>query len=142
MVSSNSEPLVFAGRLRAEFRCVAPILDDLCNWLSQQGCPPEFQGNVEIVMAEALNNVIEHGGLMPHEPVEILARIQASGIHITIIDKGLPYPDEVLPENNSPEVHDLPEGGFGWMLIHTLTQGLTYRRGAETNILTLYFERQ
>ena len=28
---------------------------------------------------------------------------------------------------------DLPEGGFGWGLIHDLTQGLSYRRVAEEN---------
>ena len=35
------------------------------------------------------------------------------------------------------DVADLPEGGFGWYLIRTLTQELTYLRDGERNLLSM-----
>ena len=48
---------------------------------------------------------------------------------------GLTLPEGTLAEIGS-EVEDLPEGGFGWFLIRTLTNDLSYLRLQEQNILS------
>lgn len=142
VIPKDSVSLVFAGRMRAEFHCVAPILDDLRKWLSLHEFGQDHLGTIEIVMAEALNNAVEHGGLRSQQAIEVLARITASCLRIVVIDQGKPYPNGSLPGNSAPDIDDLPEGGFGWMMIHELTSDLTYQRHAGRNLLTLIFERQ
>lgn len=97
-------------------------------------------GVTEIVLAEVLNNVAEHAyagearGLIEVE-VEELNR----ALRFRIRDDGLPMPDHRLPPGLSQDfdvaTEDLPEGGFGWLLIHELTEGLTYRRAGDRNEL-------
>ena len=52
-------------------------------------------------------------------------------------DTGRPMPGLVLPTGICPtsdtDLEDLPEGGFGWHLIHTLTEELSYRRESTRN---------
>ena len=38
--------------------------------------------------------------------------------------------------NLNTEIDALPEGGFGWYLIHSLTQDLDYQRDEEWNCLS------
>lgn len=102
-------------------------------------------GNIEIALAEALNNIAEHGfdGLAP-EPVQVQIDIGRTRIEITLVDRGHPYPAYQLPEPKthdlSVDATDLPEGGFGWMLIHSLTSELIYTRTSCENRLSLCFD--
>lgn len=97
---------------------------------------------IELVLAEVLNNVVEHayagtaGG-----QVMLTAWPVAQGLAVRIEDEGRPMPDATLPSGRGPilgnTVNDLPEGGFGWFMIHTLTRDLAYRRIGSRNCLTL-----
>ena len=54
-------------------------------------------------------------------------------------DNGAPMPDETLPApkqvSTDVALEDLPEGGFGWFLIHNVTKDLSYRREEGWNYL-------
>ncbi len=58
-------------------------------------------------------------------------------LHCHAKDRGLAMPGGNLPagELSSPDVpqDDLPEGGFGWYLIRTLTQDIAYDRIGDEN---------
>jgi len=63
--------------------------------------------------------------------IEVSVRVAQGALICTVIDQGLPMPGECLPEGRLPEVRgveELPEGGFGWHLIRTLSRDLAYRR--------------
>ena len=100
-------------------------------------------GTVELVLAEALNNVVEHG--LANTPtltaIEIRGSHRPAGKNLTVIDCGAPMPDGTAPVANTPdmdvETAGLPEGGFGWYLIHTLATDVQYARVATANHLTL-----
>ena len=89
---------------------------------------------IEIVGAEILNNVVEHGfaDQGADEPsIEISARVQDQKLLFRVVDDGLPMPGSTLPEGKMPEINGtnisaLPEGGFGWGLIHSLSGDLSY----------------
>ncbi|MCU0907462.1 MAG: ATP-binding protein [Rhodobacteraceae bacterium] len=97
--------------------------------------------SVELVVAEVLNNIVEHayagtqGGM-----ILVTAWTLADDLAFRIEDEGDPMPGGVLPPGKTPRldaaVEDLPEGGFGWFLIHTLTRDLTYDRVGPRNRLT------
>lgn len=97
-------------------------------------------GQAELVMAEALNNVIEHAYAgHSHGVVEMTIVLRDGMIEIRILDDGLPMPGGTAPTGQSHDltcaVEDLPEGGFGWFLIRELTQDLVYERCGNRNRL-------
>lgn len=100
-------------------------------------------GVVEIVLAEALNNVVEHAyGEEAHGVVEVEIDRRADVLAFRITDDGQPMPEGDLPQGAPLDLNvaseDLPEGGFGWFLIRELTEQLSYRRQADRNILTFH----
>ncbi len=102
---------------------------------------PDDLGTVELVLAEVLNNVAEHAYAGGSGPVEVDLRATAAGLACCVADIGLGMPDGKLPAGQLPDIRpdaldDLPEGGFGWHLIRSLTADLTYARSAGQNRLS------
>lgn len=101
----------------------------------------ERAGAVEIVLAEVLNNVVEHAYAdSGHGMVELEVDRAPGALAFRILDEGLEMPGGAVPSGASHDLdvseRDLPEGGFGWFLIHELTEDLTYRRVGNRNELT------
>jgi serine/threonine-protein kinase RsbW len=122
------------------------VRDALCalfDALTIDPMPQETRDAAQIVLAEALNNIVEHAyAQMPGE-IEVTLAVTDHGIQVDIIDFGLPMPGAILPQGDLPEtgaLADLPEGGFGWYLIRTLSQDLHYRRDGARNLLSFRIE--
>ncbi len=113
--------------------------------LEAQGVGGETLGNVEIALAEAVNNIVEHA-YARRTPGQIRLRYDLgnSELRLDLDDDGTPYPDGQLPTGAPADldvaVPDLPEGGFGWFLIRTLTRDLSYVRKDNRNSLILTFD--
>lgn len=98
----------------------------------------EMRGNAELVMAEALNNIVEHAYAEKAGLIEIAVDLGADGLECTITDHGAPMPNNTLPQGKAYDydtMDELPEGGFGWFLIHSLAQDLQYSRFRDQNFL-------
>ena len=93
-----------------------------------------------IVLAEALNNIVEHAYAGTCCGEITLTLWQSEGeVACRITDRGHAMPDEVLPAGvlkDHAESAELPEGGFGWFLIRTLSRDLRYARLGTLNELT------
>ena len=102
---------------------------------------------VEIALAEALNNIAEHA-YAPDSPgpLEIVAHIRDDGLEFVLRDHGRALPGLTLPAGQLPDsdvpLEDLPEGGFGWFLMHSLAESLSYIRENGENRLTLVFAQK
>lgn len=97
------------------------------------------RSTIEIVLAEVLNNIVEHAYANQPGTIHISLHPKPEGVFVVVCDQGLPFPKEVLPQGALPAIEatdSLPEGGFGWFLIRSLVQGLTYRRNAASNHLS------
>ena len=89
---------------------------------------------IEIVGAEILNNVVEHGfaGRAVSSPsIAVCAAVHGQRLKFRVVDDGRPMPGGTLPDGTTPDldgtaVSALPEGGFGWGLIHMLAGDLSY----------------
>lgn len=113
--------------------------------LSSHGLSTEDCEKAEVVLAEIMNNVVEHScfgqgsGLFSVE-IEILA----AGLNVLVEDDGAPMPDLRLPighpQNLAVDLHDLPEGGFGWFMIRELAEDLHYEHRKGRNRLTFRLE--
>ena len=74
------------------------------------------RGTAEIVLAEALNNIVEHAYARHTGEIEITLLLHQNALICRIIDTGLPMPNDALPAGHLTEfapTDDLPEGGFG-----------------------------
>lgn len=99
---------------------------------------PAFRGTAELVLAEAMNNIVEHAYAGQPGRIELRMQPRPGGLAVSVTDWGRPMPGGALPPGNPPVLSaeaDLPEGGFGWHLIRRLASGLDYRRAADRNVL-------
>ena len=107
-----------------------------------RGVSDEVCSSSEIAMAEALNNIAEHAyAARDPGPVEIAVKISDAGVRFVLRDWGHPMPGNQLPggtlPDNDVDLDDLPEGGFGWYMLHSLTESLSYSRQNDENQLVL-----
>ncbi|WP_254444881.1 ATP-binding protein [Ruegeria atlantica] len=117
----------------------------LSRGLAAQGLPAHKAGDVKIALAEAINNVVEHAyaDITPAQ-VQVRCRLHQNWLEILISDTGNPLPGFRVPDGIPAALgatrDDLPEGGFGWFLIHELTSDIRYRRDNGSNRLSLRFD--
>ncbi len=133
----------FDVRISGATLAVRDALSEVLSNLQPLALSDDEAGTVELVLAEALNNIVEHAYDANEKPGEIRIRCwrRKDGLHFAIIDNGLAMPDDKAPVACAPDVNvkvtALPEGGFGWFLIHTLATDIRYARVGETNHLNL-----
>lgn len=97
----------------------------------------------EIIGAEVLNNVVEHGFAGLHDAdcrIDICTCVEARRLTLLVADNGKPMPGGQTPGPTERQIDPtnldgLPEGGFGWNLIHMLSNELAYAREDGTNRL-------
>lgn len=102
-------------------------------------------GTVQIVLAEAINNIVEHAYAgSPTGQVEVQCTLSADGLHLQICDTGSALPNGQLPCGAAADLSGprdtLPEGGFGWLLIRELARSVKYVRTGRCNHLHLSFD--
>lgn len=128
-------------RLNADQETVTNTVQKVIRWLGENGIDEETSGELEIVMAEALNNVVEHAyGFRQEGEIRLNLSITDAHIVVNIIDKGARFSGPPPPMENDVanlSIFDLPEGGFGWNLIHTLTDAVDFDHLKDENRLKL-----
>ncbi|MDO8882016.1 ATP-binding protein [Pseudotabrizicola sp.] len=105
----------------------------------------DARDTAQIVLAEALNNIVEHAYAQTPGEIEVTVDVSPGGLTCWIMDAGLPLPDSALQDTLLVQPQpgdDLPEGGFGWHLIRTLSDDLDYRREGGRNFLTFRISAQ
>ena len=135
----------------AEPMAVRAVLDDVRQRFHDVVCEDTL-GRLELVLAEVMNNVTEHGapegtgpegtgpegaGPRTAPSIHLCVVRHDSGLACAITDDGITLPVECLSPRSLPELIEdsLPEGGFGWYLIQDLTQALCYYREDRRNFL-------
>lgn len=114
--------------------------------LRQIGLTDEQAGSIEIALAEVVNNIVEHAYAGLEQGNVVIRTVVANGfIRVLLVDWGPPLPGRRLPNcrpaSIGEKISDLPEGGFGWYLIYTLTGKIHYRRLLGRNHLRLLFRQ-
>lgn len=127
--------LVLPGTMIGVRQALAVMRD----WLAQVGHDEPNLGTSEVVVAEALNNIVEHAYADLQGAIEMVIGSSDAGLTFEVTDSGQPMPEGQVPlgriRDYPSDPTKLPEGGFGWFLIHELTEALTYQRKDQRNIL-------
>jgi serine/threonine-protein kinase RsbW len=111
----------------------------------------DLLGRSEIVLAEILNNIAEHGHFDGHgagDWIELYCHRSPEGIHMIVKDYGRALPQHLLSGEKYAAcplagiaLDDLPEGGFGWFMIRALSRDLHSQRTERGNLLSLTVPR-
>lgn len=129
----------------ADFRWVRRIVQETVDVLSQDDTVrPEDVDTIQIIIAEALNNVVEHA--YPEDKpgdVNLIVRRRRGALMCEIKDRGRPMPNGRVPVGDHPMHREngepMPEGGYGWFLIRELVRDLIYDRKNGENVLFMTF---
>ena len=101
--------------------------------------PQDARGTVELVLAEALNNIVEHAYDRDDGPIGLRLQRQPNRLLCHVCDAGAPMPNRQLPQGSAQPIGAntvLAEGGYGWFLIRALAENLVYRRIEARNHLS------
>lgn len=137
----TERPDTIERRIPADYRWVRRAIHEVEDDLLAAGVPSGDIGSISIVLAEVLNNIVEHafsgsgGG-----EITLVIRTRPRSLLFEIRDKGHPMPRGRAPIGDHPmtecnQFDAMPEGGYGWFLIRELVQDLVYDRQAGENIL-------
>ena len=105
--------------------------------------PPSSLGaDINLVLSELLTNIVLHAcGSKCDGRIEVRARFGETALELLIIDDGVRLPPACLEpkalEINSNEIAALPEGGFGWNIVHQIIDVIDYQRIDGRNWLRL-----
>lgn len=138
---SDLPPPDMHHRLTAGMGTVRKLLDVLRAEMTDAQVAPALNDTTQIIMAEVLNNVVEHAYRYAHGHVmEVSVWLRADGILCEVRDEGEPMPWGRAPSGVMPPVDPdrpgtLPEGGFGWALVRDLTRDIRYCRELDQNRL-------
>ncbi|MEM8555549.1 MAG: ATP-binding protein [Pseudomonadota bacterium] len=129
------------AKLVASNAKVSEFLSTLDQKLAPLSLDEDTLGSVQIVFGEVLNNIVEHAynDAGCGDIVLCIGR-EADRIVVQVEDFGRAMPNGELPEKRQADldvdIQLLPEGGFGWFLIHELVENLTYTRRDNRNLVS------
>jgi serine/threonine-protein kinase RsbW len=119
---------------------VVPVLRDTAAGLLPEGRLDRF----EIALVEALTNIIRHAYAGRNDGrIDIGITMEQRTLTVVLRDNGIAadpaHFKAAEPKDVGDAIDDLPESGWGLDLIRQCSDGMTYRRLASGNELTLLF---
>ncbi|WP_179378378.1 ATP-binding protein [Jannaschia marina] len=132
------------GEIRHRFpatpEAISRQLADLSRFFAACGIAPDLREKVTVVLGEVLNNIAEHAVPDGRGDVDLVICPRPDGLHVETVDSGRALPPWLLTSADLPEmgttIDDLPEGGFGWFIIHALVDDMIYERERGRNRLS------
>ena len=110
---------------------------------ARHGFDDGLRDTVALVLAEILNNIAEHAVPDQGADIRLVVRAARDRLHVVTEDSGRALPTRLLGSAELPDmgqtVDDLPEGGFGWFIIHSLVDDMVYERTEGRNRLSFSF---
>lgn len=140
---SRHQPSADMRRIRRRFPAgeseTRAALQAVCDALRRAGIGDDDLSSTELILAEVLNNIVEHAYRHNEGIVDLCIELRRDGLFCLIRDHGSAMPNGRPPCPPPPRIHppfDLPEGGFGWHIIRSLTTHLGYRQDNGWNTLS------
>lgn len=140
--------MIRSGPKKIEFRAksgqfaVRGLLKQTSDTFQTWQISPDLRDMFQIVLAETLNNVVEHAyHFEDGHPITLTLLRDCNAVTCLVQDQGCAMPGKVLPMGSEPDLDvaqaDLPEGGFGWFLIFSMAESVLYESNDTTNTLTI-----
>jgi len=98
----------------------------------------EVSDCMSLALTEVLTNISRHGyARRGRGPVVIDSDVTRAALIVCVADRGRPPPLALVRSARMPDPLSMPESGWGWALIHRLSDRVGYERRDGWNHLTL-----
>lgn len=123
---------------------VVATLTELQAILELRTLPGAALADILLALGEILNNIVEHSVFdLPEAKIDLDVKRAGNRLLVETTDRGRPLPPSLLSSAKLPpitcNIDTLPEGGFGWFIIHSLAHDVAYQRDAGLNRLRFSF---
>lgn len=125
---------------RADLTEVRVALQRIHDFLIVQDLPPDMVEDLDLVLAEAMANIVLHGKMGTEGVIECKLLLQDRSVDCRLSDTGVAF-DPTCAGLSTPEPMAFSEGGYGWFLIRSLTRNITYMREGPRNVLGFSMRR-
>lgn len=131
-----SSRVILRSNYRAVREAVTSVGDALRDAIGEQ-----HTGEVELCLAEALNNVVEHAYKgNPSGEIRVLVALADHVLTVLIEDDGIamPHAQQIFTRNEAVfEPAEMAEGGYGRKLMTVLMTAVSYERDEGVNKLQM-----
>ena len=135
----DNDPLLLSVKINPNPECVRKSIVEIARWLEDHNVAQSDIGDVEIVLAEALNNIVEHSGMKTPETINLVVEPLSVHILCRMQDSGIPSRNLIQIRQANPlcfaDSMDLPEGGFGISLIQAIATNIEYLPVKQGNLV-------
>ena len=132
----GSEKIVDTMKLDVSIDEMPRVSDFVISQAKRSGMDNKGISELRLVVEEAVANVVNYSGA---SDIMLGATKQKGRLSMTLSDNGIPFDPTKVP---SPDLtvpgEERPIGGLGIHFMREMSDGLTYRREADKNILTIY----
>jgi anti-sigma regulatory factor (Ser/Thr protein kinase) len=127
-----------------DFNNLARIADFINEIAVQAGLDDKACYAVQMAVDEACTNVIEHAyGGEGKGKIQLDCQIQAEGLQVTIIDRGIPFdPEQIPPLNTKAPITERSRRGMGVFFIHKLMDRVEYKFNTSQGNQLILFKRR
>lgn len=120
---------------------VRQALQQVRHFLSMQDLPCDLVEDVDLVLAEAMTNIVRHSYKDAAGLIECHLVLGDVSVECRLTDTGNGF-DPAGAGHRAPSPSSFSEGGYGWFLIRSLTQRLSYAREGNRNVLCFSLDRR
>ena len=125
--------------VKADLAEIERIRGFLKEMLRKMDCVEEESMKLELASHEILVNIVRHAYPNESGPIKIRFWNEGDVFYMEARDRGVPFnPAEVPPLDLEKKIRLGTAGGFGIYLFKTLTDGYSYKRDGDENILTIF----
>jgi serine/threonine-protein kinase RsbW len=140
---SEKTPQLCHIALPAELRSLPLFMERVIECAGASGIGEHKLGAMELALEEAIVNIVKYSSHAPDNVITVECGLRnTSEFTIDIIDDGPEFNplDRKAPDTQA-DINDRPIGGLGIFFIKEMTDGVSYTRKDNKNILTIIMKK-
>lgn len=120
---------------KAETWAIRDALGAVESFLTAHDVRKDDIDDIQLVLAEAMTNIVRHAYPVNLDQIWLRVRLRGDRLECDLQDRGVAFDPGQLGKS-LPEPATCREGGYGWFIIRSLSEGLCYSRKNGRNTLT------
>ena len=110
---------------KSELWQIRRTLAQVEEFLEERGFSQDRIGDINLVLAEAITNIVRHGYLDTTGEIRLSLSLEDGNLNCQLVDTGVAFDPEILG-HAPPDPGKLKDGGYGWFIIRHLSRCVRY----------------
>lgn len=134
---------VFSISIKNDLKALPEMMADLNTFLEPHALAAKIGNAVNLVLEEALNNIIKYGYEDDADhSIEVRVEIDSADVALRLEDDGKAFNPLTVPRlDRSKPAMERIEDGLGIHLVRRIMRSMSYRRKAGKNIFEIWIKR-